>query len=112
MSGFIKASHICASGQTLFTEFSAAISCRQQYCIIVISTPIPISKRRNNAFACPVPTTCISLFALILLCTIEQAGEEATILSINVKKKKKTEREMNPLLTQTSALLFGGIHVR
>lgn len=89
MSGFIKASHICASGQTLFTEFSAAISCRQQYCVIVISTPIPISKRRNNAFACPVPTTCISLFALILLCTIEQAGEETTILSINVKKKKK-----------------------
>lgn len=47
ISGFMKASYISASGQTLFIEFSAAISCRQQYYIIIISTPIPYFKEKK-----------------------------------------------------------------
>lgn len=47
ISGFIKASYISASGQTLFIEFPAAISCRQQYYIIIILTPLSYFKEKK-----------------------------------------------------------------
>lgn len=47
VSGFMKASYISTSGQTLCIEFPAAISCRQQYYIIIASTPPPLFQRKE-----------------------------------------------------------------
>lgn len=47
ISGFMKASYISVSEQTLFIEFPAVISCRQQYYIIIVSTPFPYFKEKK-----------------------------------------------------------------
>lgn len=47
ISGFMKASYISASGQTPFREFPAAISCRRQYYIIIVSTPLSYFKEKK-----------------------------------------------------------------
>lgn len=47
ISGFMKASSISVSGQTLFIEFPATISCRRRYYIITVSTPFPYFKEKK-----------------------------------------------------------------